>query len=148
MFRLFSQLNQLKKVGVLVLGAGVFMLVFNLLMLFGSAMVMVTSETTTGYVKDVQVREWHSGSAGSRNRSVHHDTTMLIEYTVDDVVYEKAFQVGNASANEGRPITVYYNKNNPSKAHTGKEAITINGFAIFLTLFFGGLIYLKGTEQP
>ncbi|MBE5865929.1 MAG: DUF3592 domain-containing protein [Lachnospiraceae bacterium] len=141
---LFS--NSTKKLGAIILGLGILMLVFNLVMVLWSAIFIATSEVTTGYVKDVQVWETHNNTS-SRNRSVHHDTFMTIEYTVDDVVYEKSFKVGNSSANEGRPITVYYKKSNPEKASTGKEAITVDGFVIFLTIFFGGLIYLKGTEQ-
>ena len=141
---LFS--NGTKKLGAIVLGAGLLMLVFNLVMLLWSSIFMATSEVTTGYVKDVQVWERHNNNS-SRNRSVYHDTFMTIEYVVDDVVYEKSFRVGNASANEGRPITIYYKKSNPANASTGKEAITVDGFVIFLVLFFGILIYLKGTEQ-
>ena len=141
---LFS--NSTKKLGAVVLGVGILMLVFNLVMVLWSSIFKATSEVTTGYVKDVQVWETHNNTR-PRNRSVSHDTYMTIEYTVDDVVYEKNFKVGNASANEGRPITVYYKKSNPENASTGKEAITVDGFVIFLTLFFGTLIYLKGTEQ-
>lgn len=138
--------NSLKKFGAIVLGVGLLMLVFNLVMVLRSNMFMATSESTTGYVKDVESRVVHNNNS-SRNRSVQRTTVMTIEYAVDGVVYEKSFKVGNASANEGTPITVYYKKGNPENASTGKEAITVDGFVIFLVLFFGVLIYLKGTEE-
>ena len=52
-------------------------------------------------------------------RSTHHDVTMTVEYTVDGVLYQKVFKVGNP----------------------------IDGFTIFIIMLVGVLVFLKGTEQ-
>ena len=72
---LFS--NSTKKLGAVVLGVGILMLVFNLVMVLWSSIFKATSEVTTGYVKDVQVWETHNNTR-PRNRSVSHDTYMTI----------------------------------------------------------------------
>lgn len=49
--------------------------VINLVVALGNVIFMTTAEPTTGYVADVQVREWHS-TTSTRNGSTHHDVTM------------------------------------------------------------------------
>lgn len=138
--------NTEKKIGTIIFFLGLLLGVLGLLIALGNVIFMATAESTTGYVADVQVREWHS-TTSTRNRSTHHDVTMKVEYTVDGVLYDKVFKVGNHSANEGKPITVYYKESNPNKAITGKEANPINVFSVFVILLIGVLVFLKGTEQ-
>lgn len=138
--------NTTKKIGTIIFCLGLLLCVINLVVALGNVIFMATAEPTTGYVADVQVREWHS-TTSTRNRSTHHDVTMTVEYTVDGVLYQKIFKVGNHSANEGKPITVYYKESNPDKAVTGKEANPIDGFTIFIIMLVGVLVFLKGTEQ-
>ena len=138
--------NTTKKIGTIIFCLGLLLGAIGLLIALGNVIFMATAESTTGYVADVQVREWHS-TTSTRNRSTHHDVTMKVEYTVDGVLYDKVFKVGNHSANEGKPITVYYKGSNPNKAITGKEANPINAFSVFVILLIGVLVFVKGTEE-
>ena len=138
--------NNTKRVGAIVFGIGLLMCIFNLVLYLSNVIFMATTEQTTGYVKDVQVWETHNNTS-PRNKSVHHDVAMTVEYTVDGVVYDTSFMVGNHSAIEGSAITVYYKKSNPEKASTGKEAFAIDGFVCFVFLLLGGLVFLEGMKE-